>query len=909
MPEFFKPEDLFYVMKNYEDQKETEEKLHYFKLDNDNIRCQDASTLNALIPYVKRLVTLFPHLKEKVKEKCSSPNLQKTVFQNETKRNVENIRQSALDFKPGALILTDFLDGDEQIWQLRMMNADVWTGITKVYQALQNTSSKINYSSEGHYTVLDLERLLTVNRMLNLNAVLASVRTPHLVMIACGTNKSVDDELQYMFKELFNILKQKKKMKVILTTQSEDDTSATLQQIASKALDKGVKTTDEKLVWNELIPSSQSKLLEKTVIFQGIRVALNQLTSVESVTDCFPLTDLLQETELRIGEEPVPSGSSGYTEKCYVGRTFIHNIVIRQEILRNKRLGKFTDLRASTEMEFEQLCQQNPTSSVHWLVKEKSGKLLWRQSQGDLKTLRKYINAHKTQSYAPSDLDKLLHQAKLQRIMLIADKAGMGKTTALTHLSKQIKQNSPANWLVRIDLNDYTELLEAQKGKKMDKGWVFEFISNKVLKLESHFEKQLFEKSFEGNEVNQLVVMVDGLDEISPYYKETVFDMLQFLKQTSLEQLWVTTRPHLREELEDSLQQLSYTLQPFSEDEQVELLKKFWLQNLYLEDKDQHHLEIYAKTLIRKLAQSISDKDREFTGIPLQIHMLAEVFEEEFTSFCHSEKSEPELPEKLELLGLYKRFIERKYDICYKEKPNTTASKMTAGEQQSSYFKCTQEHQLLALEALFPEDQVAYLKKDHHYAISDEELSGIGIVQRNKEGKLKFIHRNFAEFYVAEFLIKQLTEETFQSTLVQDFLLNEVLLKPDYHVIRAFLDGLLGISMPSKEVLEGYGKKIDEQWKVREAQGPLPDVTTALFNAAAEDNVNIIGFIVDSLKSADSFNTVTEMMLAKNNEGRNAWLMAGENHSLQTLNKIWEWVEEVHLHPRYNLLLPQDEHK
>jgi len=61
---------------------------------------------------------------------------------------------------------------------------------------------------------------------------------------------------------------------------------------------------------------------------------------------------------------------------------------------------------------------------------------------------------------------------------------------------------------------------------------------------------------------------------------KTVTDMLQALKQTPLEQLWVTTRPHLRGELEDNLQQLSYTLQSFYKVEQVEFLKKFWLQSL-----------------------------------------------------------------------------------------------------------------------------------------------------------------------------------------------------------------------------------------------------------------------------------------------------------------------------------------
>jgi len=68
--------------------------------------------------------------------------------------------------------------------------------------------------------------------------------------------------------------------------------------------------------------------------------------------------------------------------------------------------------------------------------------------------------------------------------------------------------------------------------------------------------------------------MLDGFDEISPLYKQTVLDLLQALRQTAVEQLLVTTRQHLREELEDNQQQLSYTLESFTEENQVEYLKK-----------------------------------------------------------------------------------------------------------------------------------------------------------------------------------------------------------------------------------------------------------------------------------------------------------------------------------------------
>jgi len=894
VPEFFKPKELFSVLSNAEAEREAEQKLQNFEIDNRSVRCLDAGTLHALITYMKRLVRLFPHMQEDVKGQMLSSQMRNRAYQYETQHYAAKIQNSALNFNPSALSLREFLTSNQQIWQLQIRDGDVWTGITKVYRVLQNTTCTPNYSSEGHYAILKLQRLLTVNRMINFNALLTSMEKPHLLMIACETYQTVNDELRDMFQELFSILKQKKTMKIILTTQSDSDIAAFIQEIATETLGEGFITTDEQLNWSDLTASSQRKMLEKTVIFQGIRIALNQLKSVESITDSFPLADLLQETELRIGEEPVTSACCGYNEKYYIDRSFNHNIVIKQDISSDARAGKFHDLFGSSEQEFKQLCEQNPKSNVHWLVEDKSGELIWQQSQGNLTTLRQYIDAHKCQSYAPKDLDELLQQAKRHKVMLIADKAGMGKTTVLTYLSKRIKEDNPAHWLVRINLNDYTEvLMEMQRGK-MDKGWVLEFVSKEVLKLESHLEKELFKKSFEGNEISKVVIMVDGFDEISPKYKQTVIDMLQVLKHTSLEQLWVTTRPHLKEELEDSLQQLSYTLQPFSEVEQVEFLKKFWSQIPNFEATPPHRLEIYAKALIKMFAQSISDKEKEFTGIPLQTCLLAEGFEGDFRSFDPSKKPEPELPQKLDVLGLYRMFIERKKDIYYREKPKTPAGNLVAEDQRKRDVKnLTVEHQRLALQALFTEDQVTFLKNFDHENFSGEEVARIGIVHINQEGKPQFIHRTVAEYFVAEFLINKLTEKTKQHTKVQDLLLNIVLLETDCHVIRAFLDGQLKESEPSDEVLKEVRKKLDGQWKEREKKGSHESVTTALHEAAKEDNVHIVEFLLKSLKSGEDLSTVTKRLLDKDRWGQTAWHKAAENDSLQALKKIWEWAEAV----------------
>jgi len=68
VPEFFKPEILFSALNKPEAIKQAEQKLQDFNIDNEKIRCTEANILHDLIPYVKRLLRLFPKIKENVTE-------------------------------------------------------------------------------------------------------------------------------------------------------------------------------------------------------------------------------------------------------------------------------------------------------------------------------------------------------------------------------------------------------------------------------------------------------------------------------------------------------------------------------------------------------------------------------------------------------------------------------------------------------------------------------------------------------------------------------------------------------------------------------------------------------------------------------------------------------------------------
>jgi hypothetical protein len=115
------------------------------------------------------------------------------------------------------------------------------------------------------------------------------------------------------------------------------------------------------------------------------------------------------------------------------------------------------------------------------LARERKTKETALAAIAKLGTVTRYIDTRT--SHTHTDLDKLLQQAQNQRVMLIAYKERMGKSTALTYLSMHIKQKFPNKWVVRIDLNDDTEPMKALKQRLIDKTKAVDSVSTKLLNL------------------------------------------------------------------------------------------------------------------------------------------------------------------------------------------------------------------------------------------------------------------------------------------------------------------------------------------------------------------------------------------------------------------------------------------
>jgi hypothetical protein len=237
-----------------------------------------------------------------------------------------------------------------------------------------------------------------------------------------------------------------------------------------------------------------------------------------------------------------------------------------------------------------------------------------------------------------------------------------------------------------------------------------------------------------------------------------------------------------------------------------------------------------------------------------------------------------ETPRGGDLLGLYEIFMNRKYDVCLEENFKIPKTNLGVAVARIQWVQTNVENnQTLTLKMLFAEEQLAPFHINSHCNSLDEDLTRTGIVQISYDGKLHFIHRTFAEFYVADYFVKVLTKEPNISQQIWDLLLKEIFLVEEYQVIRVFIDGLLSRSEPSFEVIKQYGNR---------THGLRKDVLLTLHTAVDEGNVNIIGFLLDTMKKQDMQTLGLKLLLAPNFMRHTAWHVAANNRQIEVLKSV-----------------------
>lgn len=390
-------------------------------------------------------------------------------------------------------------------------------------------------------------------------------------------------------------------------------------------------------------------------------------------------------------------------------------------------------------------------------------------------------------------VDKVIAQLDKLKTLVLADSAGMGKTTSAISLAKKLKQKNPLSWVVFMDLKRYTAHYlkdDQNQPSTID----VEFFSQSLWHFESTFEQRLFEQLYQSSKI---IFVVDGFDEISPSFKKFVLKIMKAIQQ-SRNRLLATTRVHLSDELEIKLGVRAITFNPFNAENQKEFLTSFWKETPHEQEVD---MQAKVKSVLDKLRRTLG---HEFLEVPLQLFMLAEISEiQQTTDFEEN---------VLNYYSLYERFITSKIDIWINRgqlalDDNTSLHK--------SPFNVLQMHQKIALEYFFGKDAVTpMLLPKIHKPLTDELISRIGIMKVTTEAEFLFIHQTFAEFLVAAFILANVLMKTpLSSYHALHRILLSVFSDEKYANIRKFVDGNLAIMTGAVET-EDLAQKLQESLKI-----------------------------------------------------------------------------------------------
>ncbi|KAJ8875243.1 hypothetical protein PR048_023138 [Dryococelus australis] len=672
--------------------------------------------------------------------------------------------------------------------------------------------------------------------------------------------------------ELYHVFRSNRRKKVIFIVKLNNLSVLRTAVNISKLKSRTLEVHDREFTLNELSLESQKVILERPVNFQGNEIALKDLlyNIHKNTVDSETLTKLVKNEKIIVGNN-LPE--LGEIKNYYIKRRLRINEEISDKIFDDDDVddlfflsGSHYELRSNLKLhksvqnsseseneQFSKLCAENPELNIHWL-KHEEGRLFWVLTKGKTSSLNKHRMTYRHREYS---VREILHEKTRQKVIIISDPAGMGKSTIMTVFAQKMKHyspDSPKMWIERIDLNDFNDELSqvSDKNKKVqfDVKSATEFLITKIFKFKNIFEQNLFTKYIETERAVSL--LFDGFDEISPVYTDVVMDLLKALKKSCISKLFITTRPTMTTLLEEELDAFSHSMVPFTEKNENHFLVQFWKHRFNLIDESENQrLADYATKVMKKLSVSLSESKTVFAVIPLHTRMVAEIFPEK------NDFDGNTIPENLDLLTLYELFIDKKYNIYKKEKVKPITAVAEDAVEQSRPISI-EHHQRLALHSLFP--------KEFSRLVSDDELEDIdsnivkivkgqertGMINKAKlikdTTRLIFIHRSFSEYFVADFITTKLRRKK-QNSEVQKFLLTEILTAPQNELIRIFLNAKLARQPFEGVVLNMCGELINEFWLYSREKICTENEQTILHLAVKERNEEIISFIMSSIKN------------------------------------------------------------
>ncbi|XP_064461507.1 uncharacterized protein LOC135371363 isoform X2 [Ornithodoros turicata] len=378
-----------------------------------------------------------------------------------------------------------------------------------------------------------------------------------------------------------------------------------------------------------------------------------------------------------------------------------------------------------------------------------------------------------------------------EKVVLVTGAPGMGKTVLASRLCTQLKSQDKKRWVLYVDLPQRMASVKTASPS-------LKYLADLCQVRKGGLEFVLFEESLNNGSPFEVVVTLDGFDEVNEECRNCVLNLIRFLANKKVYKVYLLTRTVFKPHVQDTLHSVSYDLVPFSDENQNEFLTRYRGQ---IETPATRN-DAFAQKF-QQVYATLKEKNKTILETPLLLRMMAEMESGEITkSGDYSsllEIADISAGGSIYTVHIYKMFVEYKHLVHRKEKvKEDIALSAVRGDNDATKSPFYANHGLLAMKCIFPQDALKTLLSEEELVQLDPGGSFIKRVADNylKEGFVngindggtpEFVHKTFAEFFAAHYLLEKAKireKPSFRNKVLESYG------KKDYEGVMLLFDGL-----------------------------------------------------------------------------------------------------------------------
>ncbi|XP_070490028.1 uncharacterized protein [Chironomus tepperi] len=475
----------------------------------------------------------------------------------------------------------------------------------------------------------------------------------------------------------------------------------------------------DKLNWTILADPLKKKILNSNVTFQSKNLKFKDLHAKYPESFNFisqkEIKQVLFNGSLKVGDM-VNSGASFYIQRDFIDENI--NLAYHKFETENSK-NSFKDFYgafvAKDYDEYRKALQEVEDSNSY---KSNSRKSTLKTNKLD---------------FAHFNFDRIIEKAEKDKVFILSDEAGSGKTVTFENLAKYIKSKKPLYWISFIDLKRFA-LKYKEDAEPID------LLRSYVAQTE--FENVLFDMAFESK---RIFILWNGFDEISSGFYDEIINLFKFFYESNIIQ-FVCTRPTFSLDLRNLFKQISFKLVPFNET----VRKEFIISYIKSKNSSINVMERTNQTIEQIKVLESKSGSSDF-NTPLILIMIVDIGDN--TNAIESGN----------LYSIYDSFIHKKIEI-WKKKTNSSdefITKVISGKENlikvfqfyALYNELTNFDTITLLNIIELEDfKARYLSE----ITGESEIARLGILHYDGYGNLKLSHKSFIEFLVAQYLIENI---------------------------------------------------------------------------------------------------------------------------------------------------------